>query len=59
MTEIADPEHIRLAGRLRNLMSLYNSNEDLISIGAYRTGRPELDHAIACKSKIDSFSCRR
>jgi len=37
-------------------MALYNSNEDLISIGAYKSGtNRELDNAIACKKKIDQF----
>jgi flagellum-specific ATP synthase len=54
MNEIAPPDHIALAGRLRNLLSLYNQNEDLISVGAYKSGtNPELDHAIRCKGKID------
>ena len=54
MNEIAPPDHIALAGRLRNLLSLYNQNEDLISVGANKSGtNPELDHAIRCKGKID------
>jgi flagellum-specific ATP synthase len=54
MNEIAPPDHIALAGRLRNLLSLYNQNEDLISVGAYKSGtNPELDHAIRCKGKLD------
>jgi flagellum-specific ATP synthase len=56
MVEIADREHTDIAGRLRNLMALYNENEDLISIGAYRSGtNRELDRAISCKKKIDRF----
>lgn len=54
MNEISHPEHKNLAGRLRNLLSLYSQNEDLISVGAYKSGtNPELDHAIRCKGKID------
>ncbi len=54
MTEIADPEHKAAAGKLRNLLSLYNSNFDLISIGAYKHGtNPKLDEAI---NKIDAIN---
>lgn len=60
MSEIADRKQIDLAGRMRSLMALYNSNEDLISIGAYKSGtNSELDHAIACKERIDSFLKQR
>jgi len=56
MSEIAGKEHKNLAGRLRSLLALYNANEDLISIGAYKSGtNRELDTAIACKRKIDQF----
>lgn len=56
MSEIVDNDHRNAAGRMRNIMSLYNSNEDLIAIGAYKSGtNRELDHAIACKTKIDQF----
>ncbi|MCH5207094.1 MAG: flagellum-specific ATP synthase FliI, partial [Oscillospiraceae bacterium] len=54
MTEIAAPEHKEAAGQLRNLLSLYNSNFDLISIGAYKNGtNPALDEAI---NKIDAIN---
>ena len=54
MSEIAAPEHKKAAGQLRNLLSLYNSNFDLISIGAYKHGtNPQLDEAI---SKIDAIN---
>lgn len=54
MSEIAAPDHKAAAGKLRNLLSLYNANSDLISIGAYKHGtNPALDEAI---SKIDSIN---
>lgn len=56
MSEIASPEHIDTAGKLRNLLSLYTANQDLISIGAYKSGtNPALDKAIACIDKINDF----
>ena len=54
MTEIVTPEHRKLAGKLRDILSIYEKNEDLIAIGAYKSGtNPKLDYAI---SKIDSIN---
>lgn len=56
MVEIADPAHIKAANKLRNLLSLYNSNYDLIAIGAYKKGtNPALDEAITKIDKINAF----
>lgn len=47
MSTIATPEHNRAAGRIRNMMAVYEENQDLISIGAYKSGaNPRLDEAI-------------
>lgn len=54
MNEIVTPEHKKLAGKLRDILSIYEKNEDLIAIGAYKAGtNPRLDYAI---SKIDSIN---
>ncbi len=51
-TEVADKEHQELANKLRNVLSTYRDNEDLINIGAYQRGaNPKVDFAI---SKIDA-----
>ena len=56
MVEIAPQEHIRLASELRNILSIYEKNEDLLAIGAYKAGtNPKLDNAIAKISKINAF----
>lgn len=56
MSEIATTEHKKAAGQLRNLLSLYTSNYDLISIGAYKHGtNPALDEAIRKIDKIYGF----
>lgn len=56
MSEIASPEHKEAAGRIRNLMSIYQDNQDLISIGAYKSGsNPELDEAIRRMDAINEF----
>ncbi len=59
MSLICDKEHKQAAGELRNLLSLYNSNIDLISIGAYKIGtNPKLDEAISKIDKINAFLCQ-
>lgn len=56
MTEIADEEHKVLANQMRNILSIYYANYDLISIGAYKGGsNPELDKAIKQIDKINNF----
>ena len=56
MYEIVEREQSEDAGKLRNIMSVYESNYDLISIGAYKKGaNPALDKAIAKIDKINAF----
>ncbi len=60
MSEISSKEQKDAAGNLRNLLSLYNSNQDLISIGAYKHGtNPQLDEAIRKIDKINEFLMQR
>lgn len=54
-TEITSKEHQKAAGNMRNMMATYAKNEDLVTIGAYEGGNPELDHAIHSQSSINSF----
>jgi len=54
MNDIVSEEQIDTAGKMRNLMSLYEANSDLINIGAYKSGSNKaLDEAI---SKIDEIN---
>ncbi|MBP3921633.1 MAG: flagellar protein export ATPase FliI [Ruminiclostridium sp.] len=56
MSVIADKEHQVAAGKLRNLLSMYTNNADLIAIGAYKKGtNPALDEAIKKIDKINGF----
>ncbi len=56
MNDIASPNHKKVAGRMRYLLSLYKENQDLISIGAYKSGsNPDLDFAVAHIDKINGF----
>jgi len=54
MVELVPKEHQQLASRLRDIMSVYEKNADLVSIGAYKSGtNPKLDFAL---SKIDDIN---
>jgi flagellum-specific ATP synthase len=56
MHDIAEPAHIELARRLRQALSTYQQNRDLVAIGAYQRGSdPRLDAAIALWPKIQRF----
>lgn len=59
MTNIVSDEHRKLASEIRDILSVYEKNEDLISIGAYKSGtNPKLDSAIAKIDKINEFLCQ-
>jgi len=56
MVIVASQEHNELAGRLRDLLSLYDANYDLITIGAYKKGtNRRLDEAIDKIEEINAF----
>ena len=56
MTDIVSDEHKRLAARIRDVMSVYEKNADLVSIGAYKAGtNPKLDYALSKIDGIDQF----
>ncbi|MBP8855705.1 MAG: FliI/YscN family ATPase [Oscillospiraceae bacterium] len=56
MSTIAQKEHSAAAAKLRGMLSCYQSNQDLLSIGAYKHGtNPELDEAIAHIDRINAF----
>ena len=56
MSQIAAREHKRLAGKLKNVLATYNEAEDLINIGAYKSGsNPEIDYAISMIGQVNRF----
>ncbi len=56
MSSIVAPEHQRAAGKIRQMMSVYQENTDLLSIGAYKSGsNPELDEAIRHMDAINGL----
>ena len=56
MSQIATKEHKQFAGKLKNVMATYNEAEDLINIGAYKSGsNKEIDYAISKIGAVNSF----
>jgi flagellar protein export ATPase FliI len=56
MGAITDKEHRRSAGALRDALATYKKNEDLILLGAYKSGADKrVDNAIAKIEIINSF----
>lgn len=53
---VTTQEERDILSRARNLLSLYNDNEDLINVGAYiRKTNPDIDQAIDLYPKIKNF----
>jgi flagellum-specific ATP synthase len=56
MNDIVDEKHRTFANDMRNLMSTYYKNEEMINIGAYKKGaNKEIDEAIEKIDKINAF----
>lgn len=54
--DVSSPDQRTAAQTIRELMSAYRENEDLISIGAYRNGaNPTVDAALAMRDEINKF----
>lgn len=59
MSQIATREHKQAAGKLKNVMATYNEAEDLINIGAYKSGsNPGIDYAISKIDAVNEFLCQ-
>lgn len=60
MSSIASKEQKEYAGKLKNAMATYAEAEDLINIGAYKSGsNPEIDYAIAKNKAVNEFLLQR
>ncbi len=56
MSDITDPAHQRMARTFRALVASYETNRDLVLMGAYRSGAdPLLDRAIAMQDALRAF----
>lgn len=59
MSQIATKEHKALAGKLKNVLATYNEAEDLINIGAYKSGaNPSIDYAIEKIDAVNAYLCQ-
>ena len=59
MSQIADREHKQAAGKLKSVLATYNEAEDLINIGAYKSGsNPSIDYAITKIDAVNEFLCQ-
>jgi flagellum-specific ATP synthase len=55
-TEICDQDHMRAAGKMRELMAIHKEAKDLIDIGAYQHGsNAKIDLAIQMMPEINGF----
>jgi flagellum-specific ATP synthase len=56
MSQVAAKDHKLAAGKLKNVLATYNEAEDLINIGAYKSGsNPDIDYAISMNKKVNEF----
>lgn len=60
MVNIVPEAHQRLASQMRDILSIYTKNEDLISIGAYKAGtNPRLDAAVGKIDAVNDYLMQR
>ena len=56
MTAVADARHVESARRLREVLAIYESQRDLISVGAYKKGSdPRTDYALSKLDAVNAF----
>ncbi len=56
MRAISSPQHLVIAKNIRENIAIYQEAQDLINIGAYKTGsNPEIDRAVRMHQAIDIF----
>ena len=59
MSSICDKKHKQAASRLKTVLATYNEAEDLINIGAYKSGsNPNIDYAISKIGAVNDFLCQ-
>ncbi len=56
MSTIIESDHKAAAGKLKNVLATYQDAEDLINIGAYKSGsNPDIDYAITKIKAVNEF----
>ncbi len=59
MSQIARKDHRGAASKLKTVLATYNEAEDLINIGAYKSGsNPSIDYAISKIDAVNGFLCQ-
>ncbi|WP_409478240.1 FliI/YscN family ATPase [Pseudobdellovibrio sp. HCB154] len=60
MKQVTTPDHAKMAIKIRELLATYKEAEDLINIGAYKTGaNPKIDKAVRVIDQINDFLKQR
>ncbi|UKA24678.1 flagellar protein export ATPase FliI [Photobacterium damselae subsp. damselae] len=56
MPAIVTEEHMIMAKAVRQILSIFRKNQDLVAIGAYKPGTdPNIDQAFSLKPRLDGF----
>lgn len=56
MKQVTTPDHAKMAIKIRELLATYKEAEDLINIGAYKSGaNPKIDKAVKVIDQINDF----
>ncbi len=56
MSDVATPDHLVLARRVREVLSAYKDAADLVEVGAYVAGtNPKVDAALRCIHDLNAF----
>lgn len=59
MSQITNRDHKQAAGKLKTVLATYSEAEDLINIGAYKSGsNPSIDYAISKIDAVNQFLCQ-
>lgn len=59
MSQIAEKDHKAAAGKLKNVLATYTEAEDLINIGAYKSGaNANIDYAIQKIDQVNEYLCQ-
>lgn len=56
MRHVSSPEHVKMAQKMREILATYREAEDLINIGAYKSGsNPRIDKAVKLIDGVNQF----
>lgn len=56
MTDVASREHLEVASKFKEVLATYRQSEDLINIGAYKSGsNPGIDYAVEHIAEMQKF----